>query len=625
MNTQSFDGASNLIEGRILSRNDSARVKLRKGTSSCWECKHRKKKCTYGPGSPSTCDYCQRFGLECVNQKDPDPRNHGYDKVLRSIVHVEGLVDQLLRQKEPQSAGVNPETRHRKKQAMNYSGYPTLKSVCHERLSRGRSLTGYLESLLPNPAVSVVILSSRKLFSSPLQAARQPENSRLPGTTNSNCDIPSTAHPLEYAQRLLQLALCLKQFDAASAQQLQQHLGQPVNAAAQRFFNAATHYVLSQDYLVASLEGLETLILQSRWCSTNGDFKMASAIQRRATKIALSIDILKLIESDSRAEHLWFQIAFGERFLSLMLGIPFANTSESFAHPNKLATNNATQKLERVHTLLAGHLISRNLRIQNSDFEQQKRTTIVKEYNETRRIDNQLKQAARLMPTKWWHIPSLTDVQSDIELSRETGNILLQMHQYYLLVLLHLPYTVPKDDKGCDKIDYTYSKLTAISACRETLHCYLACRNFHHSPSYQALDEKAFIVGVTLLFIHLNGHASGNANFFEHSRAADLAILEQVVHLLDRLCGLKNNVNCAAHSKVLKEFMKIEENAAYGSSYEVSQEYEIDDSLSVPNNDCLRLPIPYFGTLSISSAQSKIPPEDSGGLHTETGSSVSGF
>ncbi|KAJ6145725.1 hypothetical protein N7470_009620 [Penicillium chermesinum] len=460
--------------------------------------------------------------------------------------------------------------------------------------------------MFPNPAICAVILSSSKLFSSPLQIDQGPGNSQPVNYPGKDPIIPSNSHPLEFARRLVQLALCLKQFDAPSAQQFQKHLGEPVPIVAQRFSNVANHYVLSQDYLIASLEGIETLILQTRWYATVGNFRIACEIHRRATRIALSINILKLIETDYRAEKIWFHLVYSDRFLSLMLGIPSASTNDAFAHPSRLAINSPDEKMERIHTLLAGQLISRNLRIQEATSEQQKGSLILHEYKETKRIDDQLKKAARIMPTNWWRVQSLTNAASDREVLQRTSKLLLQMHQYFLLVALHQPYIVPLASTGYDSIDHTYSQLAATAACREMLLRFIIVRDYHRSPSYQALEGKAFTAAITLLFVHFNGHKLGHANFLAHQRPQDLDLVEQTVDLLDSLATSKRNLNCASQSQTLKQFMKIDQEAADGSLFITWNEQQITGKTKEDMNpqNCLRLPIPYFGIVSISPFES---------------------
>ncbi|KAJ5553354.1 hypothetical protein N7494_002732 [Penicillium frequentans] len=565
------------------------RRKLRKGTTSCWECKHRKKKCEFGAES-ATCDTCQRLGLPCVSQDLKDPVNV-HEDLDRRLNQVEVLVTQLVRRRnvhhqELGSTG-KPEL-----------ALPTLSSICHERLSRGWSLTGYLYSMLPDPPTAAVILSSAKLFSSPLQISLSKSGNILSLKRPSADPLSLDSHPVAFARRLVQLAVCLKQSHALSSGQLTVHLNGSIDDAAQRYFNAASHFVTSQDFLIASLDGLETLMLQGGYHITNGDFRAAWAIQRRAANISQVIDLPNLAkEPGSRSEHLWFYITYSDRFLSLMLGLPFNVADDSFASTLNLAASAPAQRLERIHAQLAGYIIARNLRMQKSTGSEEE-SFRYEHYAETKKIDDYLKRAARILPNSWWLAPSF-DTVFDGALER-TAKLLMQMHQYYLLVLLHQPYTIHNHNVDLDR-DYSYSKFAAVSASREVVSRYLTIRNYHRSPSYRALDEKAFIASVTLLLSHFVGHENATANFFEHQRSSDLGTIEKVIDLFEDLSvRLESSGLCG--SQILRKFMQIEEDAANGSVYRTWNRIETSTSA---DQDCadqcvIQLPIPYFGVILIS-------------------------
>ncbi|KAJ5987249.1 hypothetical protein N7451_011614 [Penicillium sp. IBT 35674x] len=566
------------------------RRNLRKGTTSCWECRHRKKRCEFGAGS-TTCGTCQRLGLPCVSQDLKDPVNcHGH--LGRRLDRIELLVTQLVRQRnvhhqELGSTG-KPE-----------SALPTLRSVSYERLSRGWSLTGYLYSVLPDPSTAAVILSSTKLFSSPLQISQSKAGNSLSHRRPSVDHLSLDSHPVIFARRLVQLAVCLKQFNTGSSTQLTVHLNGSIDDAAQRYFDAASHFVTSQDYLIASLDGLETLMLQGGYHIANGDFRAAWAIQRRAANLSQAIDLPKLAkESGSRSEHLWFYITYSDRFLSLMLGLPFNVADDSFASTSSLAASAPAQRLERIHAHVAGYITARNLRMQKSTgFEQE--SSRYEHYAETKKIDNYLKRAARILPNSWWLAP-IFDTVFDGKLER-TAKLLMQMHQYYLLVLLHQPYTIHNENVDLDR-DYSYSKFAAVSASREVLSRYLTIRNYHRSPSYRALDEKAFMASVTLLFAHFVGHENATANFFEHQRSGDLGTIEKVTDLFEDL-SVTLEASGLYGSQILRKFMQIEEDAANGSIYRTWNRVETSTSA---DQDCadqciIQLPIPYFGVILISA------------------------
>src|SRR5437763_325416 len=77
------------------------RRKIRKGTSSCWECKHRKKRCDFEPGS-TACAFCLRHGLECISQEFSKTTSD-YENVGKRIDQIEILVNQLVQQRKRKS------------------------------------------------------------------------------------------------------------------------------------------------------------------------------------------------------------------------------------------------------------------------------------------------------------------------------------------------------------------------------------------------------------------------------------------------------------------------------------------------------------------------------------------
>jgi hypothetical protein len=99
----------------IIAESEAKRRKIRKGTTSCWECKKRKMKCVYAdPSSPADaeaiCVGCQRRGSRCVSQEfefvdgrenagnlEKKGRHHMSGKDNDRVARVEALVEQLIR------------------------------------------------------------------------------------------------------------------------------------------------------------------------------------------------------------------------------------------------------------------------------------------------------------------------------------------------------------------------------------------------------------------------------------------------------------------------------------------------------------------------------------------------
>ncbi|KAJ5717237.1 hypothetical protein N7488_002883 [Penicillium malachiteum] len=599
--------------------------KIRKGTTSCWQCKRRKKRCEFGLQSTSTCSNCQRFGLTCTSQAFEE-RDTNESKVLsQRIDQVEASVNHLLRQrdcsqKSKKTSASNKS--HNLIQRRRLENTFTLNSVNHERLSRRPSLNGYLFSVLPDSGTTIFILSSLKLFASPLQVTKKLDEELSHSTErNQNAYLSLNSHPIIFARRLIQLAICLKQFDSSTSQPIKLQTNESLDGAAKRFVDISSHLVVSQDYLVWSIDGLETILLQASYHVTIGDFKSAWTIQRRAATIAQEIGLENISgKLSARAEQLWFQIIYTDRFLSLVLGVPFAISSNSFASSAQLSLSDPSQKLERIHALIAGHIIARNLRIQGARDFRGDEIPHFDHYKETKIIGRNLKNATRTLPSEWWIAPSLDSTsETGTEAAEKAARLFAQVHQYYLVVLLHHPYLIYYHGGNHGQRAYCYSRSAVTLASRELISRYLAVRNYRRSPSCRGLDEKGFMASIILLFAHFTSHGNDDLDFIEHQRSYDRGIIVKVISLWEEISLHPADLQCTSYLQRLRKFIEIEEDAANGSTYHTWTEEGTSRNLienSLDNDDEIRFSFPYFGDLVIASQKP---------LHFDAISIFSGF
>ncbi|CAI7632557.1 unnamed protein product [Penicillium bialowiezense] len=565
------------------------RRKVRKGTSSCWDCKNRKKRCEFESDSKSGCVSCRRRGIPCISQASAhtaDDEHNGYEGVSQHIDRVEDLVRQLVHQRGARSQERNHRQVVSRPVFFNASRHSTLKSISHERMSRSSSLTGYLNSVLPAPHIAAIIFNSNKQYNAPLQILQglrlDEESAERQGMPKS--DIFPTMHPVSFARRLIKLALCLQELDEKGSEQLCSDLGESTLSIARRWFQVATGHVMTQDYLVSSLDGLETLLLQSRYHISLGELEHAWQIYKRAFHIAYLVDI------PTQAQ---------------VRGQPVATTHDT-ALPQS-PTHHPAQELERVHVTIAKRIIARNIQIQNTHHAEAREASQWS-YRETKSLDLQLKKAARAMPTAWWKPPVFAAKELDQEVIEKTAKLLVQTHQYYLLVVLHQPYIIgnPSRDQwkyGLSPIEYTYSTTAVVAASREVLTRYLVLRHFHRSSSYRGFDEKAFTASLALLFAHLNGHSLGSSNVLEHQRPHDLGILEDVICCMEKVSSLNRDLQGCARAEILKQLAKIEVNAADGCDYEVYSAgtlAQINGTEPVGIKSDLEVSLPYLGHIHVA-------------------------
>jgi hypothetical protein len=80
---------------------DTKRRKLRKGTTSCWDCKKRKVKCTFDATSDTICIACRNRGAPCIGQDHPEEEFQFHadskrDPLVERVSRVESLLEQLI-------------------------------------------------------------------------------------------------------------------------------------------------------------------------------------------------------------------------------------------------------------------------------------------------------------------------------------------------------------------------------------------------------------------------------------------------------------------------------------------------------------------------------------------------
>ena len=631
--------AGDSIHDALGKRHTVKRRKIRKGTFSCWECKHRKARCEFKPVSSSSCVTCHRRGLPCISQEfaDPADSNHNrHGEVEDRIVHVEALVSRLVEERSVQQSQLSQGPSHSNAHGeflapIDMAEQADADDNIRRHLSSflatthelgSHSLGNHLHSILPHPTVAALILSRGKFCSLPLHIRRQPLGKSRPPITSAEqlaqvSKLPSPQeHPIHFARKLIQLALCLQQLDVTTTELADLQL-KPVRDAAQRFVAIASRYVTSQDFLVDSPDGLETLMLEACYHINVGNLRSAWLLFRRAIAIAQLLGLPQASQkSDYKVQLLWFRLIHGNLYLSLMLGLPFAIADSSVARNQLLGAIEPPGSIERTHVVLIGRIIARNIQMQRNqrgNHDKETEVDVYDDYKETLDIDYELKQANRSLPANWWVLPALKTSGSEDETREKTAKLISQMDHHFLLVVLHQPYLMhasglhPTTSTGASagySFDSTYSKTAGLSASREVLSRFLIIRDFHRVSSYRGLDDKAFTASIILLLVHLDGHRFGRANVLEHQRPQDLGIVKDVIHSLEETSCFNRDAQGRSNADQLKMFLDIEADAAHGAKYTTifleenpsgQQGCEI-----IKEVDGLKLFMPYFGTLQIA-------------------------
>ncbi|KAL7948151.1 hypothetical protein V8C42DRAFT_275502 [Trichoderma barbatum] len=671
------------------------RRKLRRGTTSCWECKRRKTRCHFEQSNSSACVSCKRRGCKCVLQHieeqisvaeaaDQSTRNRD---VGEQMDHLEGLVDRLVHQSTIPNASshdsdllrrtqcYSQETQSRTtfyrsanpKDLIQQARQPQSSSNSQRRLLpkiaktpeessdvpldnrfkqssqiseahrssretlanpsmllpdptsgslRCSSLTLLLQSILPSVSITTRIMHHNKLLmmsmhvfrglsTDPFRPAPPRQLSRLTPTPNPK--------PIDLARSLFQLAICLQQSDRTS-EISELCLSRSNSDVAGQYFEAASRYVTSQDSLVVSYEGIETLMLEGLYHVSTGHSRFAWLVFRRALGIAhlMGLHIPQRRRESKRPKAgnlqtpiclatLWFRLIFMDRYLSLVLCLPMSVQDDSFMQD--LVDKEPQEKLERAQAMLTSRIISRNELMRHGPLTDE---VIYDHYNETKDIDYKMKQAARSLPADWWAFPRLKDAHTNTQLKEMTAKVVLQLHHYNLVLLLHLPYVLPRTGDGLsDKStpDYTNSKISAMFASRELLaRSIIPASPNRVSSSNRGNTLKIVLSALTLLLSHLDSHRLGRDNALDHQRPGDLLAIERAVKSLDSVSHKYGDTLCYSAAQVLRRLSTIEATAADGVDYRAWSEPS-----EVMHMDCMveelantvKMVFPYVGTIHI--------------------------
>ncbi|KAJ5430770.1 Transcription factor sdnS [Penicillium cf. griseofulvum] len=425
------------------------------------------------------------------------------------------------------------------------------------------------------------------------------------------CDIPpATSHPAVLARKLLQLVICIQQLRPEFDYENLQLKASRAEVMA-GIINIVANNVTSNDNLVCTQEGLECLIMQGLWHENAGNLRKAWLTFRRAMSVAqfMGIDRAKCNTLNSAdpspnprkritPEIIWFRITYRDRYLSLILGLPVGSLDSNFASDEAMQGLTAMERLERLQTVASARIVERN------------RNKSTQDYVVTQAIDFDLEAAARSMETGWWAEPSVQTFEDDdhVIISRIMC-ILLQIHHYSLLVLLHLPYMLhdPTENR------YHYSKATCTRSSREVLQRFISFRALVNSPfSCRHVDYAALIAAMTLLLSYLKQHGNTSQPQPILSFAQQQEDRKLIMVVRERILAVMN------HDKVSKASAEI-----------IEQMMPILDSIdSSPNGNTnltdpglVRLSIPYVGAVNFhpsmgeNAAPIPISPRESLGVN----------
>ena len=573
------------------------RRKVRKGTQSCWECRRRKAKCTFSDDTPDVCQPCQRRGSDCVSQEvtDRPPPAGSKNNIIDRLGRVEALVGQLFKE-SLQSEDSMPRdvisSDHQDQKRQQYRSSSPARIGLQKRRSVGamhedkfleadwsestsstspgqiprdekdgrhdvcrRRLLSAWPSLHDLKIIQRAPIGSSEIVEKALGKAKA---GAITQSRKTWLSLPSPAsHPVLIARALLILATFLQGIPSSSKSHFQDLKVNPHEIMV-RAAKTAHGEVIVDDDLVASLEGVECIMLEGLYENYRGNLRGAWFAARRGIMVAQMLSLDQGIEPFSVAgafiepEEVWFRLVQFDRYLSLILGLPQSSPQEILG---KIKAPELCSPLERMHRLCSvagGRLIQR-------DFSH------MYDPDTTEEIDSLLQDASNTMPALWWVMPSLAACYSHDETLSETLRFGNHLMYYHLQLLLHFPYLLlPRSYRESD-----YNRTTAITASRAILSRLSAFRGIRSAGYYcPGIDFIIFVASAALCLTHIHDQAASERkmHFLEHQRQSDRGMLEQSLAIMRELVRVDDAVATIV-ATLLERLLAIEEDVAAGGMY----------------------------------------------------------
>lgn len=358
----------------------------------------------------------------------------------------------------------------------------------------------------------------------------------------------------------MQLALCLQ--DSKTSPHDGSH-----------YADIVSRNITSLDVMIGSAEGIEVLMLEAIYHVNADNRRIAWLKCRRAISIAQMLGMDEGEKGDY-ANSMWFRLLYGDRIMSLELGLPHCMLTQGSDDGLDL-----TRQLENTHLSLSSRIIARNLCVQRQGGKL--------EYGETRDIDSQMREALNQLPARCWDIGSSLSAMSEDAAMMETAKLTTEMNHFWILASLYRPYlgdALLSPHESEETLD-ALSRLALAS--KEVLYRFLALRQYHRGTLYHGLDFKAYSASIDLLLVHICLKRRNQANALGSGRLRDSHLVEEMLNYMD------DRKMSATTGLTISDLRKIDTDVAAG----VQIRWTRDDLCGK------RLYIPFVGALTVVESE----------------------
>ena len=338
--------------------------------------------------------------------------------------------------------------------------------------------------------------------------------------------------------------------------------------------------IISDNEYAVSVEGIELIILQAKIYDNLCQPRNGWLLFRRAISFAQLMGLhpnRKLLADGSstsmqRRERLWWLLFEVDRYMSLLLGLPYGMADNQIINDASEDHTSPTVVYRRRLAVIIGYVINRN------------QVSTCPSLSTTLETDQQLDDSAKAMPHDWWDVSSAR-LAGNINVEESFERLATQVWYYQIKAFLHLPFML----QSATNRRFEYSRLACLDASRDLVKLYHALRVRDGGAFFMCkiFDFQGFTAAI-LLLLGLLGYGRMSSVQDLQQEQNDWHLIDVTINILRQASSDEPTNTMAAQGIQVLETLCAARHDTRTSNGE----------LKLKRN--AKLVVPYFGTITIS-------------------------
>ncbi|KAI9864399.1 MAG: hypothetical protein M1824_005102 [Vezdaea acicularis] len=356
----------------------------------------------------------------------------------------------------------------------------------------------------------------------------------------------------------------------------------PLTDLVEHYLTYIDRIVISDNEYVCSFEGIELLMLRAKMYIALGQPRKAWLLFHRAISFAQLLSLhRKCLTSNSpwvsmtRRQTIWWSLFELDRYLSLLLGLPYAVSENQHDHLPEGQTEihpSPTAVYRRKLAIIAGQVVDRNQKSGSPSFPR------------TLEIEQALHDLNSTLPDGWCNILPLRATGA---ISRREcfERILVQFWHHQIKSFLHLPFMLQSGGNP----RYEYSRIACLEATRDLVRLYHVMKVDVGDFFFlcRILDFQGFTASV-LLLLGLLGYGQQSSSRDAEQEAEDWRLVDRTVEILRETVADQVGDSC----RVARQAIQVLETLGAASHGNQTRTNAASWNGKVV--------VPYVGTISVS-------------------------